>query len=321
MFHTVFPRTEQSVMFHMLLHKSRQIHWWGPAQFHWMFPFDRLVGRCKRFIHRRRGCEANLVSIWRVLNFATVMGAKNVVRTYEPQAEPDHDSHCELTNDLDNLQIMAADDENAAPATCTIAGPRAFVSAPRFQPWHVGGVQARNTQWKVPAVDMRQLERLTKCHLRPYACKVLRKVKVGGLERGCEDTYNIRNGAKTRRTDGVQVDLCHLRDAFQHGVLPIELARDPRGYLVGRVQFFLRVFCSADRDAYADPVAGLFVGVRFFPFVDEQPGSDERVHVKATQTQCVYLRADALGPLVGYYKKSEASFAVVQCYHTHVHTL
>lgn len=306
-FHTVFPVTEQSIMFHLLIHKPGQIYWWGPAQFHWMFPFDRLVGRCKKLIHRRRGCEATLVRVWRVMHFASVLQGDNT-NDNDDVLPPSDD--CELN----------MDNSNPAPATLGEATrasrlhDRLTVSAPPFDLCHVGRTVARNMQWRVPRAEVFQLRRLTRIDVHDIVCKVLRGVKVGGVDRGCEEAYG---SATLRRTDGVQVARCHLGSAIERGVLTLPPHADREGdhdYLVGRIQFFVRAFAKAH--SYNDgPLPVLFVCVRFFMFDRHAHDREDEVNVTELPSDRVYLRADALGPMVGFYKRPSGRLAVIRCYH------
>lgn len=299
-FHKVFPVTEQSIMFHLLLHKPQQIYWWGPAQFHWMFPFDRLVGRCKKLIHRRRGCEANLIRAWRVMHFASVL--QGDVRLNN-MLLPKHDD------------CLLMDLINPAPATLASRPHDALtVSAPPFDMCHVGRAKARNTQWVVPCAELLQLRRLTRTAIHGRVCKVLRGVKVGGLERGCAEAYK---STTLRRKDGVRVARSHLASAIAHGVLMLPHAEVDHDYFVGRIQFFVRAFAK-ERSYNDGPLPDLLVCVCFFPFA--QRTRDDEVNVTELQSAHVYLRADALGPMVGFFKRPpEARLAVIPCYHDHIY--
>lgn len=72
------PKTELTIVFHLLLHAADHIRLWGPAPSYWMFPFERFLGFLSRHIKNRARVPANVTQFYR--QFSYVQSQRDTIR-------------------------------------------------------------------------------------------------------------------------------------------------------------------------------------------------------------------------------------------------
>ena len=65
----VLPKTEQAVMFHILMHVPDAIYRWNSVRNYWCFFSERMMGYLIRFVHNRDKATENIVTAYTRMSF------------------------------------------------------------------------------------------------------------------------------------------------------------------------------------------------------------------------------------------------------------